>query len=158
MRAVNAIFAALTMVLAAVGPVAAGEFEDAGAAFDRGDYATAVRLFRPLADQGDAAAQQRLGLIYEGGLGVPEDYAVAAMWFRRAADQGLKTAQWDLGLMYETGSGVQQTYVQAHMWYNLSAAQGWGVAADARNKLERAMTPAQIAEAQKLAREWKPSK
>jgi hypothetical protein len=113
MRAVNAIFAALTLVLAAVGPVAAGEFEDAGAAFDRGDYATAVRLFRPLADQGDAAAQQRLGLMYEGGLGVPEDYAVAAMWFRRAAGQGLKTAQWDLGLMYETGSGVQQTYVQA---------------------------------------------
>jgi TPR repeat protein len=144
------------MLLAMGGAAVAGPLEDAGAAFDRRDYATAVRLFRSLADQGDAAAQQRVGLMYEGGLGVLEDYAVAAMWFRRAADQGLKTAQWDLGLMYETGSGVQQNYVQAHMWYNLSAAQGWGVAAVARNKLERAMTPAQIAEAQKLAREWKP--
>ena len=94
--------------------------------------------------------------MYEGGLGVPEDYASAVMWFRRAADQGLKTAQWDLGLMYENGFGVQRDYVQAHMWYNLSATQGWAVAADARNKLERAMTPAQIAEAQGLAREWKP--
>ena len=54
------------------------------------------------------------------------------------------------------GYGVQQDYVQAHMWYNLSAAQGWGAAAEARTMLERAMTPAQIAEAQKLAREWKP--
>jgi uncharacterized protein len=69
---------------------------------------------------------------------------------------GLKTAQWFLGTMYQTGYGVQQDYVQAHMWYNLSAAQGWGAAAENRTMLERAMTPAQVAEAQKLAREWKP--
>jgi uncharacterized protein len=153
--AFRAIFAA-AFLMSNVAPTTAGPFEDAGAAFDRADYATAQRLFRSLADQGDAAAQYRLGLMFEGGLGVLEDYAVAAMWFRRAADKGLKTAQWDLGLMYENGSGVQQDNVQAHMWYNLSATQGWRVAADARNKLERAMTPAQIAEAQKLAREWKP--
>ena len=87
---------------------------------------------------------------------MPEDYAEAVHWFRRAADQGLKTAQWFLGTMYQTGYGVQQDYVQAHMWYNLSAAQGWGAAAENRTMLERAMTPAQVAEAQKLAREWKP--
>jgi uncharacterized protein len=78
------------------------------------------------------------------------------LWYRRAADQGLKGAQWLLGIMYQTGYGVQQDYVQAHMWYNLSAAQGWGPAAEARTMLERAMTPAQVAEAQKLAHEWKP--
>jgi TPR repeat protein len=144
------------LLLWSIASTLAGPLEDAGAAFDRADYAAAQRLFRSLANQGDAAAQYRLGLMYQGGLGVLEDNAVAAMWFRRAADQGLKTAQWDLGLMYENGFGVRQDYVQAHMWYNLSAAQGWRVAANARNKLERAMTPAQIAEAQKLAREWKP--
>jgi TPR repeat protein len=58
--------------------------------------------------------------------------------------------------MYETGDGVQQDYVQAHVWYNLSTAQGWGAAAENRTMLERAMTPDQVAEAQKLAREWKP--
>jgi|GraSoiStandDraft_44_1057316.scaffolds.fasta_scaffold355245_2 TPR repeat protein len=147
--------AAVTLSLIG-GAAVAGPFEDAGAAFDRADYASAQRLFGSLADQGDAGAQHRLGLMYEGGLGVAEDYVLAAMWFRRAADQGLKIAHWDLGLMCEIGSGVQQDYVEAHKWYNLSAAQGWGPAAGARNKLERAMTPAQIAEAQKLAREWKP--
>jgi uncharacterized protein len=153
-RAFRAIFAAVLLTLN--GPVVAGPLEDASTAFDRADYATAQRLFRSLADQGDAVAQYRLGLMYQGGLGVPEDYASAAMWFRRAADQGLKTAQWDLGLMYENGFGVQRDYVQAHMWYNLSAAQGWGAASFGRTKLERAMTPAQIAEAQRLARDWKP--
>lgn len=154
-RAIQAIFTAILLLLSAQ-TIAAGPLEDAGAAFDRADYSSAQRLFRSLADRGDAAAQYRLGLMYQGGLGLLEDYALAAMWFRRAADQGLKTAQWDLGLMYENGFGVQQDYVQAHMWYNLSAAQGWRVAANSRNKIERVMTQAQIADAQKLAREWKP--
>ncbi len=151
----RAISAAAFLMLS-VAPTAARPLEDADAAFGRADYATAMRIFHSLADQGDAIAQYRLGLMYQGGLGVPEDYASAAMWFRSAAEQGLKTAQWDLGLMYENGFGVQRDYVQAHMWYNLSAAQGWEAGAISRTKLERAMTPAQIAEAQRLSREWKP--
>ena len=144
------------MLVAIAGAAVAGPIEDGEAARDRKDYATALRLFRSLAEQGDATAQEHLGVMYENGLGVPEDYAEAVLWYRRAADQGLKTAQWLLGTMYETGYGVQQDYVQAHMWYNLSAAQGWGAAAENRTMLERAMTPAQVAQAQKLAREWKP--
>jgi uncharacterized protein len=150
-----AVTAAL-MLVAITGAAVAGSLEDAEAAWKGKDYATALRFFRSLADQGDATAQSRLGNMYENGEGVPQDYAEAVTWYRRAADQGFKIAQWLLGTMYQTGYGVQQDYVQAHMWYNLSAAQAWGAAAEARTMLERAMTPAQVAEAQKLAREWKP--
>ena len=119
----------------------AGPLEDAEAAWSRHDYATAFRVFRSLAEQGDVTAQKRLGDMYEQGQSVPQDYALAVLWYRRAADQGFKEAQWLLGTYYQTGYGVQQDYVQAHMWYNLSAAQGWGAAAENRTMLERAMTP-----------------
>jgi TPR repeat protein len=65
-------------------------------------------------------------------------------------------AQWLLGTMYQTGYGVQQDYVQAHMWYDLSAERGWEAAVIARAVLEREMTRAQIAQAQNLARDWRP--
>src|SRR5579862_7032168 len=83
-------------------------FEDAVAAHERGDFATAIRLWRPLADQGNADAQYALGVIYYFGQGVPHDCAAAASWFRKAADQGNATAQFNLGLMYGNGRGVPQ--------------------------------------------------
>jgi uncharacterized protein len=73
-----------------------------------------------------------------------------------AAEQGLDTAQHNLGVAYATGRGVPQNYVRAHMWFNLASAQGDKGAAKARDSLARVMTPDQIAEAQKLAAEWKP--
>ena len=81
----------LLLFVCAAGPAVAGPFEDADAAFDKGDYATAMRLWRPLADQGNAAAQYNLGLMYEQGQGVPQDYAAAVSWYRKAADQGMPT-------------------------------------------------------------------
>ena len=102
-------------------PVAAGPLEDADAALKRRDYATAVRLIRPLAEQGNANAQYNLGVFYDNGLGVPQDK------------------------------------VRAYMWFSLSASQGREGAAAFRDLIARRMTPAQIAEAQKLAREWKPN-
>jgi TPR repeat protein len=152
-HAFSARFAAVVLTLN--GPAVAEPFEDAEAAYARDDYATALRLFRSLADEGDATAQHRLAIMYERGLSLPQDYAQAAEWYRRAADQGHKIAQFDLAAMYETGYGVQQDYVQAYMWYNLSATQGWGAASIGRTQLERATPPTQIATAQKLAREWK---
>ena len=146
-----------SLLLVAVGRTAnAGPLDGAEAAWGRGDYAIAFQLFRSLAELGDAAAQKRLGEMYEQGQSVPQDYALAALWYRRAADQGSKVAQWLLGTMYQTGYGVQQDYVQAHMWYNLSAARGWEAAVIARAALEREMTRAQIAQAQNLARDWRP--
>ncbi len=120
----------------------------------------ALEIFKPLAEQGDAAAQFNLGNKYLYGEGVLQDYAEAAKWYRKAAEQGDAEAQTMLGLMYLNGEGVPQENVQAHKWFNLSASRSQGkdhdYAVDSRNDTEKRMTPTQVAEAQKLAREWKP--
>ena len=208
--------------------VFAGDFEDASAAYNRGDYATALAKIRVLAaqgkafaqynlgvmyahgqgvvqdyqqaaywygkaaEQGDASSQLTLGVMYEDGQGVPQDFQWAAYWYNRAADQGRADAQNNLGNMYNEGKGVAQDfklgaywygkaaeqgdasaqnnlgaqyaegngvvqdYVQAHKWLNLAASQGVDLAKNNRVKIEKRMTAQQIAEAQRLAREWKP--
>ncbi len=78
-------FLALAIMALAV-PSNAGPFEDGNAAYQRGDYATALRLWRPLAEQGDAGAQYNLGLMYREGQGVSQDDAEAAKWYRKAAE------------------------------------------------------------------------
>ena len=93
-HAFRAIFAAVVLTLN--GAAVAEPFKDAEAAYAGDDYATALRLFRSLADEGDATAQHRLAIMYERGLSLPQDYAQAAEWYRRAADQGHKIAQFDL--------------------------------------------------------------
>jgi len=110
------------------------------------------------ADQGDVVAQYNLGLMYSTGDGVPKDAVAAVSWYRKAGDQGLAEAQANLGTMYATGDGVPKDFVMAYMWCNLAAAQGDGIAKTNRDALGGDMTPAQIAKAQKLSREWKPSK
>ncbi len=185
--------AAIMLVLSLATPVVAGEFDDAAVAYSKGDYATALRLYRPLADQGNAAAQFSLGLMHYRGNGMPQDYAEAVKWYRKAADQGDTRAQFNLGNMCYEGQGVQQDYAEAvkwyrlaadqsepraqlqlglmyniglglpkdhvlaYMWLSLSAAQGFQDATKMRDDLAEHMTPEQIAEAQKLAREWKPT-
>lgn len=178
--------------------VAAGPLEDAIAAYNRKDYSTALRLFRPLADQGIASAQSYLGRMYNNGQGLPQDYVVAVTWYRKAAEQGDSSAQWSLGIMYYEGQGVPQDYtvavewfrkaaqrgdphaqlalgvmyyeakgvpqdyVQVHKWLNLavarlpaSDAETRANAIKARNRVASKMTPAQVAEAEKLTKEWK---
>jgi len=91
---------------------------------------------------------------------VPQDYAEAVRWYRKAADQGDAGAQINLSGMYERGDGVPQDYVQAHLWINLAASRASGETRSngprSRDRLARKMTAQQIAEAQRLAREWKP--
>ena len=137
----------IVVLLALAGAAAAGPREDANAALFREDYTTALRLSRPLAEEGDAGAQFNLGFMNEFGLGVPRNYAEAARWYRLAADQGEGRAQNNLGVMYQNGQGVPQDYVFAHMWFNLSAAQGDSSRIYNRDTLARSMTPDQIAEA-----------
>ena len=112
------------------------------------------------ADQGDAEAQYKLGLIYRNGQGVPQDNKEAARWYGLAADQGYALGQYNLGLMYAKGRGVPQDYIQAYMWYNLAASNSRGdlrlLAVKGRNQAAKEMTPEAIAEAQRLASEWKP--
>ena len=146
-------------------PVAApalSQFDQGVAAYSRGDFTTALRLWRPLADQGNAAAQYNLALMYAKGQGVPQDYAAAVSWYRKAADQGNAAAQGNLGFMYSNGQGVPLDYVQAHKWYNLGSARATEAEvrennAKNRDNVAALMTPAQIAEAQRLASAWKPS-
>ncbi len=137
-------------------PVAAGPFEDGLAAAKRGDYATAFQLWRPLAEQGHAITQANVGVMYYEGRGVTQDYAEAVKWYRRAAEQGGAGAQHNLGVTYANGQGVPQDYVQAHMWFELAAARGNKGARKHRDTVAKEMTPAQVAEAQRLAREWRP--
>ena len=139
----------------------AGPYEDGWAAYQRGDYATALRFFRPLAEKGNADAQFNLGYMYNRGRGVPQDYVQAVSWYRKAAEQGDASAQLNLGFMYANGQGVPQDYVQAHMWVNLAASRETdperrSAAVKARDSLAAKMTREQIARAQQLARDWKP--
>ena len=118
------------------------------------DYKEAVKWYRKAAEQGNAEAQYSLGLMYATERGVPQDYKEAAKWFRKAAEQGNAEAQYLLGAMYVRGEGVLQDYVQAHMWCNIAGVNGSEQGTSGRDRLAAKMTPAQIAEAQKLAREW----
>jgi uncharacterized protein len=86
----------------------------------------------------------------------PSDNAAAANWYRKAAEQGDARAQNNLGIMYNKGDGVPQDRVTAYMWLNLAATSGFDEALRNRDIIAKRMTPAQIGEAQKLAREWKP--
>ena len=180
---------------------AQSQYDLGAAAYQRQDYTTAYRLWRPLADQGNADAQFHLGVMYNDGQGVPQDYAEALRWYRLAAAQGYAGAQYNLGSMYNTGRGVPQDYaevlrwyrlaaaqghagaqnnlgfmysdgrgvpqdyVQAHKWYNLAASQysateaeDRDVATKNRDLVAAQMNTDQIAEAQRLAREWVPTK
>ena len=85
---------------------------------------------------------------------MPQEYGAAVSWYRQAVEQGNAQAQFNLGILYEKGQGVSQDYIQAHMWVNLASTQGHVVAPKARDKLAKKMTPEQIAEAQRLTREW----
>jgi TPR repeat protein len=122
------------------------------------DHAEARKWYRTAAEQGDVNAQCELGMMYEYGkrVGFPQDYAEARKWYLMAAEQGDEQAQYSLGVMYQDGEGLPQDYVQAHMWLNLAAAHGGLAVQKIRDDLAKLMTPAQIAEAQRIAREWKP--
>jgi TPR repeat protein len=119
------IFFALALTMTLVSAAVAGPFEDGLAAHDRGDYATALRLWRPLAEQGTADAQHMLGIMYANGQSVPQDYAEAVKWYRLAAEQGSANAQYMLGIMYANGRGVPQDYAEAMKWCRLAVEQGY---------------------------------
>lgn len=155
-RQLCALVTGLLMLTTIVWTVAAGPFEDAVTAYGKGDYATALQLFRPLAENGRDQAQYYVGFLYLAGKGTAQDYAEALKWFRLAADQGNSGAQYDLGYMYLNGWGVTQDYALAYMWFDLAAAGGKKDAVTARDRVAQQMTPARLAEAQKLGRDWKP--
>ena len=122
-------------------------------AYNNGDYATAFEEWTPLAEQGDADAQYNLALMYDIGQGVLQDYQTAVKWYTLAAEQGVAKSQYNLGVSYAKGEGVFQDYTYGHMWLNIAAANGNNDASEARGIVQDLMTPAQIEQAQALARE-----
>ena len=134
-------------------------------AHQRGDFASAVRNLRPFAENGDVSAAFLLGGLYYEGRGVAANPREAVRLWHQAANKGDTGSQYSLGLAYAGGRGVPQDFVQAHMWFNLAAAGTEGVdqgmtqkVRDLREGIAKSMTLAQVAEAQRLAREWRPEK
>ena len=118
------------------------------------DAVEAVKWYRKAAEQGFAPAQYDLGVCYAEGHGLPKDYEQAVKWYRKAAEKGNAVAQHNLGVMYLRGQGVPKDTVFAYMWLNL-AGQTRDDARKLRDAVGEEMTPEQVAEAQKLSREWK---
>ena len=114
---------ACTLLLLSSALVQAGFYEGLVAA-NKGDYQTAFKEWKPLAEQGYASAQFNLGIMYYNGQGVAQNYTQAFYWYNKAAAQGVATAQYNLGHMYDNGQGVPQNYTQAVTWYKKAAEQG----------------------------------
>lgn len=138
--------------------------QDANAQFNRGamyhlgqgvtqDYAQARQWYEKAVAQGNANAQANLGTLYLNGQGVPQDYALARQWYAKAIAQGNADAQFYLGWMYAYGQGIPQDLVQAYLWLSVAAAQNNKVAAQERDKIVIKMTPAQLADAQRLTQQ-----
>ncbi len=112
--AVKSLLRALLASTLLFAPALHAGLDEGLAAYKAGDYASALREFRPLAEQGNASAQYNLGFMYDIGRGVPQDYKQAVTWYRKAAEQGNAGAQNHLGTMYEHGEGVPLNAVAAY--------------------------------------------
>lgn len=130
----------------------AGAQEDAGyEAYQRGDYAGALREWRSDAEDGSAEAQYNLAVLYDLGQGVERDKAQAARWYREAALRGLAAAQFNLALMLASGEGVIRDPVRAYMLYDLAAESDREAAAE-RDRLAASMAPGEVGQGARLAR------
>jgi len=140
MHIIRALTISIGLLLGAAPFASAQDFNKGLEAFIADDYATALKEWKPLAEQGNAKAQYSLGWMYKMGEGVIEDYAESGKWYRLSAEQGYAFAQFNLGLMYEAGNGVFQDKVTAHMWYNTASANGQEKAGEFRDKRAGLMT------------------
>ncbi len=162
-RCANSAIVALGLLLWLVAFQApAAELGAGKKAAARGDYATALEIWRPLAEQGDSDAQYNLGHLYRQGLGVPQDLEQAGRWYAKAAGQGVPNAQFNVATMYAKGDGFRQDLVLAYMWFSL-AAERFPVgelrqqSLANRDMVAERLSPQQIEEARKLAAAWNES-
>lgn len=118
------------------------------------DHHFAVQLYEESAENGDSDAQYKLGLLYLTGNGALQDFAEAAKWLKLAAEQGYGLAQYELGLIYRSGYGLAIDQVQSYVWLNLAAAAGVQQAVGARDDVMRSLNTRQLAQAQKISRDW----
>lgn len=129
----------------------------------RKDLAEALKWYRKAAEQGNVSAQSKLAQMYDFGKDVPQDHFEAAKWYRKAAEQGSDLEQYNLGVMLYRGEGVPKDYVRSYMWLNIVSGSNvttrpqirtreWAL--QLRDDVEKLMTREQVAEAQRLSREW----
>ena len=126
MKRLLLIFSLLAILPSAI--CFAGDYEDGWAAVDRGDYATALKKWRPMADMGFPEVQFSMGALYERGQGVPQDFKQAFIWYRKAAEKEYAAAQHNLGVLYFNGHGAPQDYKEAARWFSKAAEQGYAAA------------------------------
>jgi TPR repeat protein len=131
----------------------AQDYDKGSAAYNAGDYQTALKEILPLAESGDARAQVTIGVMYGDGAGVLQNDVEAIKWFRLAADQGNSYAQNIIGWMYANGRGVIQSKMISHMWLNIASANGYKDSATDRDMVAKSMTKKEISKAQAMAQE-----
>jgi hypothetical protein len=135
------------------GTPAYADFATGVTAYKNGDFETALKEWRPLADQGYADAQWALASMYQYGDGVRQNYGTAFRWYKLAAEQGNAIAQNSLGEMYRQGQGVNKDRIRALMWFNVYASKLPELEASSRDTFEKNMSVADLSLAQDLARE-----
>jgi len=142
----------IAVLLGSVGGGVSADYQKGLTAVQSGNYATALREFRVLAEQGHAGAQYNLGLMYDNGRGVTQDYKESVKWYSKSIEQGHAEAQYNMGVMYGNGNGVNQNNVYAHMWFDIVASNGDENGRINRDIVANRMTKEQLREAQELAR------
>ncbi len=151
----------ILVLMAGLTSPALADFKAGFDAANQGDWATALREFTPLAEQGDSAAQFNLGLIYANGRGVAKNDIQALIWYTKAAHQVHARAQANLAFMYATGRAVPQDLITAYMWASLAMTHAKGstreAAARFRATLAAAMTADNVAAAERRVMAWKPN-
>lgn len=143
-------------LFALAGQAMADALSEATNVYNTGDYEQAAKLYRPLAEKGNAEAQYVLGMMYRAGRGVHRDNKEASKWYQLAAEQGHPIAQFYLGWMYAHGKSVPKDYVKSYMWIDIAIAKVTGEARKEfivdRDSLAKSMTADQIAKAQELSK------
>jgi len=130
-------------------------FDEGMQAYRAGDFAGALEIWRPLAEEGMTEAQYNLGLLYYGGKGVEPDATEAHSWYLRAATGGFARAQYKVAEMYEAGDGVRRALPRAHFWFSMAKRQKYEDAGKRRKRLAKRMTSSEIAMAELRMRQQK---
>ncbi len=143
--------AAIVLSFLLIDLATAADFATGMQAANRHDYAGALRIWRPLAEAGDAQAQHHVGDLYEEGRGIGRDLEEAAIWYRRAAEQGYGQAQNALAILYVEGRGVERDPVEAYRWFALSARAGNGFATRNLERLQGMLAEEDITEGERRA-------
>jgi cell division septation protein DedD len=151
MKRLAAVLIALALLAA---PAAAEDYWAGVRAYAAGDHAAALRELLPLAERGNAYAQHYVALILALGVAVPPNPGESNRWLHRSAEQGHAASQHLLGVKYASGVDVARDDVLAWFWLDLAAAQGLAISFEARDRLARRMTAAQVAQARRLAAAW----